>query len=142
MSLIKTWVNSRGERGETFWFRFWEHVCRTAGVLAVFEGEDVITLPILRAAWALAMFYADQWTNLDLEVGTERDTANAPYIEKIMKTLKAGPMSGRDIGRKAMQRVDANVRDRVLEAMVKDELVTVTEVVNGTRKHTMYAVAP
>lgn len=142
VSLIKSWVEARGDRTETFWFRFWEHVCRTAGVLAVFEGEEVITLPILKAAWALALFYADQWTNLDLEVGNERDTKDAPYVEKILKALKArGPMTDRDLARGVVQRLDSDVRRRVLTHMVNDERLTVTEVVNGTRKTLMYAVA-
>jgi hypothetical protein len=142
VDLIREFIDLRSENTETYWFRLWEHCCRTAGVLAAFEGYPEITLPVLEAAWALTLFFANQWKNLDLDVENERDTRDAPYIDKITKVLLAsGPMSERDIARKAMQRVDADVRKRVLTSMVNDERVKVSEVLNGTRKTVMYEVA-
>jgi hypothetical protein len=102
----------------------------------------MITLPILEAAWALTLFYANQWRALDLEVGTERDTRDAPYIDKVLKALRSKvSLSERDICRSVLQRVDADVRKRVLSAMLNDELIKADETVNGTRKTIMYRVA-
>ncbi|MBD8734914.1 DUF3987 domain-containing protein [Sphingomonas sp. CFBP 13706] len=126
---------------ETYWKRLFEHVCRTAGVLAAFEGEANITVDILKAAWALVQFYADQWKNLDLEVGSERDTTHAIYVEKVMKALRLkGPTTARDISRHVLRGVNSDVRDKVLAGMAKDGLIEAYETVNGNITTSGYTV--
>ncbi|NBB42336.1 DUF3987 domain-containing protein, partial [Sphingobium yanoikuyae] len=128
----------RGEE-ETFFKRTFEHACRMAGVLAVFEGRRIASpatrLPLdmdnpvnieisvedAIAATALVEYYASEWRKLDVGVIDERDTRLAGYIERVVKFLRARevPATMRDLSRNPLQRVDLKVREQVIDQMMR-----------------------
>lgn len=150
----------RGEE-ETFFKRVFEHACRMAGVLAVFEGRRIASpatrLPLdmdnptnieisvedAIAATALVEFYANEWRKLDVGVVDERDARLAGYIERVMKFLRARevPASMRDLSRNPLQRVDLKVREQVMDQMLRDGLVEAAETENGTTKTITWKLA-
>lgn len=142
VDICRQCIEMRSEEDETYWKRLFEHVCRTAGVLAAFEGLDRITPSILEAAWALVQFYADQWKHLDVGVASARDTTKADFIDRVLKALRKNnaPMTAREIERTALQRVDRDVRCKVLADMVADEFIEANEETRGTRKVVTYSL--
>jgi hypothetical protein len=133
----------RDQSDETYWKRLFEHVCRTAGVLSVFEGEREVTQAAVEAAWALVQFYADQWQNLNLTVGTETDTSHAKYVKAILRTIKqkGGEATRRDLLRATG--LNADKAEAVLTTMIKGEYIEYQEIKNGTRTtHAYRALNP
>ncbi len=148
----------RREETETFFGRALEHAQRLAGALALFSNYQALThsldrgssvddtldywrtyqtpvipaidLSVAKAATALVEWFAAQLLAIDLPATDERDTRQAVHIDRILKFMgKAGePVSVRQIARGPMQRVDASVRDGVLDAMVRDEHIEAIEV--------------
>ncbi|MGK2911252.1 MAG: DUF3987 domain-containing protein [Sphingobium sp.] len=145
---------------ETFFKRVFEHACRMAAVLAVFEGRrksvpqsmpgdlaDPVSVEIAledaEAATALIDFYAEQWRRLDVQPADERDTRLANHIDRVAKFMvkRAAPVTMRDLSRNPLQRVDFKVRDQVLESMMRDQLIVAEEIENGTTKTMTWKLA-
>ena len=129
-------IEARNKSKETYWQRLWEHVCRMAGVLAAFESNDPeINIEILDAAWAIIQYYANQWEELDLDVGNEKDSSLAPYQEKILKALKKAPdgLTMRDLARSTLSRVNLDVREKALKDLHADGEIEIIEIKSGTQ---------
>ncbi|MDF0540759.1 DUF3987 domain-containing protein [Sphingobium sp. H39-3-25] len=144
---------------ETFFKRTFEHACRMAGVLAVFEGRhkaaprlmpfdqgNPVTLEIglaeAEAATALVEFYAEQWRKLDVACGDERDSRLAGYIARVQKFMSGkASVTARDISRAPMKGIDLKVRHQVIDSMKSDGLIVEEEAVSGTNKITIYRLA-
>lgn len=150
-------LKMRGEE-ETFFKRTFEHACRMAAVLAVFEGrhnplrrvlpgENDVTLEIgideAKAATALVEFYAEQWRKLDVHSADDRDTRLAGYIERVTKFMRIAnkPVTMRELSRNPLQRIDIKVREQVLDSMMRDQLIVAEEIENGTAKTMMWKLA-
>lgn len=160
----------RMEEKETFFGRALEHVQRLAGSIAVFDQwhgvkndldpeadvdglmahwkerasavRPVIQIEHVEAATAIVEWFAAQWLSIDVPVADQRDTRHAAYIERVSKWMKArkAPASARDIARAPLQRLDAHVRSAVLATMVEDDILTMSEVMNGTAKTIVYTM--
>lgn len=135
----------RDEHDEPYWKRLFEHVCRTAGVLAVFEGHDQITTPVLNAAYEIVIYYAEQWVNLSIGGLDAKDSKNAQYFDNIIQTLNGnGSLSRRDLFRKSngLSKMDVRRQNEIMNDMIDNEMVEAFEVTNGTRKTVHYRVMP
>jgi hypothetical protein len=141
---MEQWNNNialpwRGENGEAFFNRTFEHACRLAGVLAVFDEKDKIALDVASAATALVEFYADQLRGLDLGSGDTRNSDEAPVVEKLERWFRKqkGPASLRDItrnGPNCFRRLNSSKREAILKAMERDEYIAAVEVTKGPTK--------
>ncbi|VWX53930.1 DUF3987 domain-containing protein [Novosphingobium sp. 9U] len=144
---MQDWFNTtcrawRSE-GNPFFNRAFEHACRLAGALALFENETYITLPLAMAATALVEFYADQLRALDIGDGETRNSDERHIIEKLEKWFRdrAGPVSNRDLARNSpscFRKLNGSKRDAILRSMERDEYIRAVEVTRGSSKAIMW----
>jgi hypothetical protein len=141
---MERWNNTvalpwRREHNEPFFNRAFEHACRLAGVLAVFDEQGKIELDVALAATALVEFYADQLRGLDLGVGDSRNSDEAPYVDKLAAWFRkqTGPVTMREISRtgpNAFRKLNSAKREGILKAMERDEYIAAVEVTKGGTK--------
>lgn len=130
--------------GETEnWFRrAFEHCLRLSAVLAIFEGEEAISADCARAGVALTRFYAHERRSLEIVAIDDRHSQYEKYITAAMKRFREAPegLTLRDLSRSIWKRMDAPVREKVIEAMIKDDLIAAFEVQRGKNKTVIYKV--
>lgn len=144
IALVRAFAVIRNDPdSHTYSKRMWEHTCRMAGVLAVFADDyPVITPAIVKAAWELVQFYADQWNTLDVPTVSENHSQLQGHKDKLLKRLKTEPngLSRRDIARCVLQRMDTKIVEAVITELLKDDYIEAAEITTGTKTKTIYSL--
>jgi hypothetical protein len=104
----------------------------------------VIGIDSAQAATDIVEWFAHQRDGLNLPVVHERDTREADYIDRVIVYMqKIGrAVTPRDLSRGPLQRLDRAVRERVIDSMVRDEMLKAQEItVNASQKRIEYTLA-
>lgn len=123
------------------WFkRGFEHCVRLAGVLSIFEGEDEISVQCAEAGVELARYYAAQLRKLDVAPVNERHTQITQYIAPAIKKFKTSPdgLTMRDLSRSIWKKMDPQHRERVVEAMINDDIIEQVNVKKGANEVVLF----